>query len=185
MLIVRSTIDRGEFRQSLGPPAYAMSPGSRNHVSPLIVAGEGSAGSRRNAPNGGTESDGGSSACEQDWSTLMARAQGGDRDAYRRLLEEITPYLRSLASKRHRLPSDVEDAVQDVLLTVHAIRHTYDPSRPFGPWLVAIARRRIIDRLRRASRLRARETVLGAGHETFPAPQPNLLEATSDGRMLR
>jgi RNA polymerase sigma-70 factor (ECF subfamily) len=38
------------------------------------------------------------SARELDWSTLMARAQGGDRDAYRRLLGEITPYLRALAA---------------------------------------------------------------------------------------
>jgi RNA polymerase sigma-70 factor (ECF subfamily) len=41
-----------------------------------------------------------------------------------------------------------EDAVQDVLLAVHEKRHTYDPSRPFGPWLAAIARYKWIDRLR-------------------------------------
>jgi RNA polymerase sigma-70 factor (ECF subfamily) len=79
----------------------------------------------------------------------MARAQSGDRQAYRRLLDEITPYLRSLAVKSHRDPRDIEDTVQDVLLSVHSIRHTYDPARPFGPWLVAIAHRRIVDRLRR------------------------------------
>jgi len=28
-----------------------------------------------------------------------------------------------------------EDAVQDVLLAIHEKRHTYDPARPFGPWL--------------------------------------------------
>ncbi len=37
----------------------------------------------------------------------------------------------------------ITDAVQDVLLTVHMVRHAYDPSRPFGPWLLAIANRRI------------------------------------------
>ena len=124
-------------------------------------------------------------ARDVDWSILMARAQDGDRDAYRRLLEEITPYLRSLATRRHQNPSDVEDAVQEVLLTVHAIRHTYDPTRPFGPWLVAIANRRIVDRLRRQTRARSRETALRAEHETFPAPQANLPEATSDARALR
>ena len=79
----------------------------------------------------------------------MARAQDGDRAAYRRLLEDITPYLRSLAARHRVLSGELEDVVQDMLLTVHAVRHAYDPGRPFGPWLLAIARRRIVDRLRR------------------------------------
>jgi len=79
------------------------------------------------------------------WSSLMARAQDGDQAAYRQLLYEIAGYLRSLVAQHHRNPTDVEDTVQDVLLTIHTIRHTYDPSRPFGPWLVTIARRLIID----------------------------------------
>ncbi len=112
-----------------------------------------------------------------DWSILMARAQEGDRAAYHRLLQEIAPYLRSLAARRHRDRSDVEDAVQDVLLTVHSIRLTYDPARPFAPWLVAIANRRFIDRLRRQGRTRDRETPLTAEHETFCEPQANLEES--------
>jgi RNA polymerase sigma factor (sigma-70 family) len=120
-----------------------------------------------------------------DWSILMAHAQGGDRAAYRRLLEEIAPYVRALAVRRLPNRSDVEDAVQDVLMTVHAVRQTYDPTRPFGPWLIAIADRRIIDRLRRQGRAMARETPLEAEHETFAAPRANLHEAASDGRVLR
>ncbi|SPC06625.1 hypothetical protein [Cupriavidus oxalaticus] len=37
-----------------------------------------------------------------DWSAAMVRAQGGDREAYRRLLEDITPYLRALAARHVR-----------------------------------------------------------------------------------
>lgn len=95
-----------------------------------------------------------------DWSILMARAQAGDGGAYRRLLTEVMPFLRSLAVRQHREPSDQEDAVQDILLTIHTIRHTYDPTRPFGPWLVAIAKRRLVDRLRRQGRRRLRESAL-------------------------
>lgn len=113
---------------------------------------------------------------DTDWAILMAHAQDGDRSAYQRLLREITPYLRSLAARRHRDPSDIEDAVQDILLTVHAIRHTFDPTRPFGPWLVTIANRRFIDRLRRQGRRRGRETPLMPEHETFSEPQANLEE---------
>jgi RNA polymerase sigma-70 factor (ECF subfamily) len=125
------------------------------------------------------------SAHELDWSIYMARAQDGDREAYRRLLEEITPYLRFLATRRVPNRSDVEDAVQDALVTIHAVRHTYDPARPFGPWLVAIANRRIVDGLRRRGRTGARETPLDAEHETFAAPEANYHEAASEARALR
>lgn len=108
------------------------------------------------------------------WSELMARAQDGDRDAYRSLLEHIEPYVRSLAGKCFKHTTDVEDTVQDVLLTIHAIRQTYDPQRPFGPWLVAIANRRIIDRLRKETRRKAREIELSSEHETFVAAPANL-----------
>src|SRR5258708_4022533 len=83
------------------------------------------------------------------WAALMAHAQAGDQAAYRQLLTEITPSVRSIAARYPRVREDVEDAVQDVLLSVHAIRHSYDPSRPFGPWLATIADRRALDRLRR------------------------------------
>jgi RNA polymerase sigma-70 factor, ECF subfamily len=119
-----------------------------------------------------------------DWSKLMARAQAGDREAYRALLEAMTPYLRSLAARCFKQAADAEDAVQDVLLTVHVVRQTYDPSRPFGPWLIAIANRRIIDRLRRDTRRRAREVELSADHETFADPATNLNMETVDEAAL-
>jgi len=120
-----------------------------------------------------------------EWAALMARAQDGDAAAYRCLLTAIAPYLRMLAGRYHRAPQDVEDSVQDILLTVHTIRHTYDPERPFKPWLVAIARRRIFDRLRGQGRIRARETFLSVEHETFTAPETNLYEAEADAAAVR
>ncbi|HUA55453.1 MAG TPA: sigma-70 family RNA polymerase sigma factor [Candidatus Sulfotelmatobacter sp.] len=115
------------------------------------------------------------------WGALMARAQGGDQAAYRRLLTEITPYLRSIAARYHRSREDVEDTVQDVLLSVHAIRHTYDPARPFGPWLATIADRRALDRLRRRLRQAGRETALEPEHETFAAVAANGDTGGADG----
>lgn len=125
-----------------------------------------------------------SSKSGEDWSQLMARSQDGDREAYRALLEAMTPYLRSVARRCFKQPADVEDAVQDVLLTVHMVRHAYDPARPFGPWLAAIANRRIIDRLRRDTRRRAREVALSADHETFADPATNLHKDALDEAAL-
>ncbi len=115
----------------------------------------------------------------------MARAQDGDAAAYRRLLEEIVPYLRALAARHHRDECDIEDTVQDVLLTLHATRHAYDPARPFAPWLVAIARRRAIDRLRQQRRAGRTDAALRAEHETFAPAQANLERAELEQNAVR
>jgi len=111
------------------------------------------------------------SARDREWSALMAAAQNGDRAAYERLLREILPFLRALAARQHRTPDRVEDVVQDVLLTVHRVRHTYDPGRPIGPWLAAIARRRSIDALRRRGRTEVAEVADERAYETFADPR--------------
>ncbi len=107
------------------------------------------------------------------WSKLMRRAQDGDQSAYRRLLIAVTPYLRAVASRLLRDPNGVEDAVQDILMTMHAIRHIYDPDRPFKPWLAGIARYRLLDRLRGRHKIAAREIALTLEHETFLTIEPN------------
>ena len=162
-----------------------MASGSRDRIPPLTLVP--SASTQAEAESSDRESAGENEAAarELDWSLLMARAQGGDGEAYRRLLTDIVPYLHSLARRHHRDPGDVEDTVQDVLLTVHAIRHTYDPHRPFGPWLVAITKRRIIDRLRRQGRTRTREVALDFEDVTFSTPGANLGEADWNKRVLR
>jgi RNA polymerase sigma-70 factor (ECF subfamily) len=121
----------------------------------------------------------------EEWGALMAHAQRGDAAAYRALLHLVVPYLRQVASGYFRSPADIEDAVQDVLLTLHTIRHTYDPARPFKPWLLAIARRRVADRLRVQFRRRSRETFLATEHETFAAPETNSIERESEAKRIR
>jgi RNA polymerase sigma-70 factor (ECF subfamily) len=106
----------------------------------------------------------GSSADE--WGALMAGAQAGDTRAYARLLREILPYVRAIARRHHATPDRLEDVVQDVLLTIHRVRHTYDPSRPFTAWLGAIAHRRSVDAVRRKIRTDSSETFSPIAYET-------------------
>ncbi len=122
---------------------------------------------------------------ELDWVILMSRAQAGDKVAYRRLLDEITPYIRWRAGKAFSVEGDREDVVQETLLTVHAIRNTYDPGRPFGPWLVAIANRRVVDGLRRQGRRRARETELEEEHEQIAHLSAASPGEAGDAQLLR
>lgn len=116
-----------------------------------------------------------------DWSLLMGLAQAGDGAAYKQLLEDVTPYLRALTTRRLPALSDVEDVVQDILLTVHSIRATYDPALPFGPWLKAIAMRRIADRLRYQYRRNTREREIFDDEDFAAEENANMHAMDHDG----
>lgn len=117
--------------------------------------------------------DNGLSAKDADWSRWMAAAQDGDRAAYERLLKDCLPFLRAIAGRYHRAADRREDVVQDVLLTLHRVRHTYDPARPFSHWLATLARRRAIDALRRRGRTEKIEVFDEFAYETFSDPAAN------------
>lgn len=113
---------------------------------------------------------------------LMHAAQQGDATAYRELLCTVTPRIRQIVAHRRAFLSaeDVEDLVQDVLLSLHAVRATYDPRRPFMPWLLAIVRNRLADGARRYRRTAAREVLIEDADVTFAAPATNPRQDASD-----
>ena len=90
-------------------------------------------------------------ADEPTLARLMAASQGGDKQAYTVLLSEVQLWLERYF-RRRSAPAMLDDLVQDVMLAVHNKRATWDSSRPFLPWLAAIARYRWIDHLRKVYR---------------------------------
>jgi len=86
----------------------------------------------------------------------MRSAIAGDEAAYRVLLDGLSQLLRGVVRRGFAgvgvARDDVEDVVQDVLLAIHLKRHTWDPAMPLGPWVLAIARNKMIDDLRRRGR---------------------------------
>jgi RNA polymerase sigma factor (sigma-70 family) len=90
-------------------------------------------------------------------SAWMAAAQAGDSAAYQQLLRDCIPVIKSVARWRG-VPADrLDDVVQDVLLTIHRARQTYDPRRSFTAWMSVITERRAIDLMRRTRRQHLRE----------------------------
>ena len=121
---------------------------------------------------------------DDDWGDLLAAAQRGDAEAYRRFLHAVTPFARALARRRAASPESAEDVVQDSLLTIHRVRHTYEPGRPVKPWLAAIVARRSIDALRKHGRTGAHETHDPAAYETFADPAAKGMEAGDAAKTL-
>jgi RNA polymerase sigma-70 factor (ECF subfamily) len=113
---------------------------------------------------------------EQDLATLMRAAQAGDRRAYSQLLRVLVPLVKDMVRQRLRFlrSQDVDDLVQDILLSVHAALATYNPTRPFLPWLTAIARNRVADSARRYVRRAAHEVPPEQPIETFSAEDANI-----------
>jgi RNA polymerase sigma factor (sigma-70 family) len=105
----------------------------------------------------------------------MRAAQQGDGASYVELLRTITPRIRKIIRRQHGFVgvAEVEDLVQDVLLSVHAVRATYDPARPFIPWLLAIVRNRLVDGARRYARIARREIHVDEQDVTFLAAETN------------
>ena len=129
---------------------------------------------------------GGGMALERDLAGLMAAAQRGDAASYRALLRACLPVIAGFARAQGVRGDAVDDVVQDTLMTLHAARASYDPARPFMPWLRAITQRRAIDRLRRASR-RPQEVFdpLAYEAEVDPLPAPGSgIEARERGAAL-
>ncbi len=104
------------------------------------------------------------------WSDLLAAAQGGDSQAYRTFLTAILPFVRAIARRRCWSEDMADDVVQDVLLTIHRVRHTYQPGRPVEPWLAAIVIRRSIDMARKRGRIGRQEVNNEVAYETFADP---------------
>jgi RNA polymerase sigma-70 factor, ECF subfamily len=118
---------------------------------------------------------------EEHLRSLLARGLTGDEPAYRTFLAELAAHLRSwLRGRLARLPQEIEDLLQEVLLAVHNQRHTFDPKQPLNPWVHAIARYKIIDLLRRRSRNEMLNDPLDDEDQLFVASDGDAADARHD-----
>jgi RNA polymerase sigma-70 factor (ECF subfamily) len=116
------------------------------------------------------------SSRENLWAGAMRAERRGDGAAYERLLKDIAFVLRRLVRTRLLKVGlsvhEAEDVVQEILIGLHAKRHTWDEARPFLPWLHTITRYKFIDaarRLRREASYRV-EITMDELSETVEAP---------------
>ena len=84
---------------------------------------------------------------------LLVRVADGDPAAVREVLSRYSALVWSLASGLSKDPHEVEDVVQDIFIDVWRSAGRYDPKvASESTFIATIARRRVIDRRRRAGR---------------------------------
>lgn len=89
----------------------------------------------------------------------LARLAGeGDLDAFGQLVDRYAEQARRVARAVLNDSHDGDDAAQDAFLSALRNLHRYDPTRPFGPWLMRIVSNAAVDRLRR-KKVRAAEPI--------------------------
>lgn len=112
---------------------------------------------------------------------LFLRGLAGDAAVYHVFLKELGAHLRSFLRRRlSRLPDDVEDLVQEILLAIHNQRHTYDANQPLTAWVHAIARYKLIDLLRSRSRREVLHDPLDDRDDVFTESETEAVDARRD-----
>jgi RNA polymerase sigma-70 factor (ECF subfamily) len=109
---------------------------------------------------------------------VLARARVGDREALRQLLAALLPRMRNLVRYLVRGDNDVEDIVQDALVTIVRRIETYRAEGPLEAWVDRLVARATFAELHRRGQRRRVEPA--AGEATAGSSGP-----TQDEYLLR
>jgi RNA polymerase sigma-70 factor (ECF subfamily) len=97
---------------------------------------------------------------ERDW---VRAAQGGDPEAFRRLVDRYQDRAYEIALRVVRSAPEAEEAAQDGFLRAWRALPSFREESAFSTWLYRIVTRRAIDLAGKAKRRAERETVLEPG----------------------
>lgn len=108
---------------------------------------------------------------------LLERSQNGDKKAYSEFFTKILPIVETMVRMKVFYPPDREDVTQTILMGIHTSLPTFDINRPPKAWIKAIAHHKIIDYIRKFSKIRDAEEKTEDGDVTiFGAPANSTLE---------
>jgi RNA polymerase sigma-70 factor (ECF subfamily) len=119
-----------------------------------------------NTPSMSERPDGSGQAEEdgQDLSGLLARVARGDHAAFEALYDRLAGPVYGVARKVLRDPAQSEEVAQEVMLEVWRSASRFDASRGSAvAWVMTIAHRRAVDRVRAENASVAREQKLAPG----------------------
>ena len=84
--------------------------------------------------------------------SMLQRIASGDSAAVRECIDTFGPLIWSIARRMSRTPADAEDATQEIFLDIWRSAARFDAAQGSDKvFITTIARRRLIDRLRKTS----------------------------------
>jgi RNA polymerase sigma-70 factor (ECF subfamily) len=124
---------------------------------------------------------------ETNTDTTVERAQAGDLEAFRTLVDRHSRAVFRLAFRITGREEDADDAVQETFLKAFKKLGSYDGRAEFGTWLYRLATNCTLDLLRRRKRLEGRSTPLDETAvgllEQRDTPDPIRLMASREVRL--
>ena len=111
---------------------------------------------------------------------LVDRARRGDGEAFGQLFHSFEADVARLCTRLLGSSDEARDAAHETFLRARNAFESYDPGRPFRPWLLAIASHHAVDRLRRRSTERRLFAPDEADPETLAAPGRSPLQRELD-----
>jgi RNA polymerase sigma-70 factor (ECF subfamily) len=117
------------------------------------------------------------------------RVQQFSREAAAGSLQAFDELVRLYSGRimtfcRGKSARGAEDLAQEVFVTAYRRLKSYNPSRPFGPWLFAVARRVAIDVSRRRVLITSDKTCDAPGSTPSPAEALSALDAENEVWMI-
>ena len=124
-----------------------------------------------------------------DKEPLLARVAAGDQEAVNACLNQFGNLVWSLARRFTASQADAEDAVQEVFIDLWSSAARYDSDKASETTFVAmLARRRLIDRLRKSKRQPNMEELSSAADFPQPELHPDIAlqdDAARAARLIR
>jgi RNA polymerase sigma-70 factor, ECF subfamily len=114
----------------------------------------------------------------------MERYAAGDDAAFPDLYDLLAPRLFGYLMRQTRDRARAEDLLQQTLLQMHAARGRFIPGSQVLPWAFAIARRLMIDGMRRGKREVLRAGNEGEGEGAEPAAADDAADDLVEAREL-
>jgi len=97
---------------------------------------------------------------------LLRRAATGDETAFAELYDAVSPRLFGLVRRVVRDPAQSEEVTQEVFLEIWRHSARFDPSKGGAmSWMLTIAHRKAVDRVRAAEAARSRDEGYGASNQ--------------------
>jgi RNA polymerase sigma-70 factor, ECF subfamily len=133
--------------------------------------------------------DGAGDLERQRANAAMERYARGEDQAFSELYDSLAPRLRRYLLRSSRDPGRADDLLQQTMLQIHRARGRFIVGAEVLPWAFAIARRLLIDSIRRRKHERLTISLETGGHEASPveaaADQRGADELIDSGRLVR